>query len=165
VSGLSRPVPPASASDRRTAWLLVVGQLTLLALVVLLPPGHSWSLPLGITRGCQVGALAGLLVMAVAATALGRGLTATPLPNQHARLRTGGLYRYVRHPIYSGLLLFAVSRTLTSGNPWVATACALLVLLINVKARWEERLLAERFPEYPAYARHTARFIPGLVHH
>ncbi len=56
--------------------------------------------------------------MVVAATALGRGLTAAPLPNSHAELRTGGLYRFVRHPIYSGLLLFAVART-----PHLRAAC------------------------------------------
>jgi protein-S-isoprenylcysteine O-methyltransferase Ste14 len=166
VSGRpEQPLGTSSRRDRLTAWALVAGQFTLLGLVVLLPAGHTWSLPPAVALGCRVAAVAGLVVMVVAATALGRGLTAAPLPNQHARLRTGGLYRYVRHPIYSGLLLFALAQSLTSGSPWVGLSYVLLVLLIGVKARWEERHLAARFPDYPEYARRTPRFVPGLVRH
>jgi protein-S-isoprenylcysteine O-methyltransferase Ste14 len=160
MSAPDEPRDPPSAALRRTAWLLVLGQLALLALIVLLPGADDWTLPVGLARAGQVAVWVGLLLMVIAAVALGRGLTAAPLPNEHARLRTGGPYRYVRHPIYSGLLLFAVSRSLTSGNAWVAVACALLVVLLNVKARWEERHLTKRFPGYPAYARRTPRFVP-----
>ncbi len=152
----------ASVGDRRVAWSLVLLQFVLIGLVVLLPAGQSWSLPPALRRGLDALVLAGIVVMAVAATALGRGLTAAPLPNQHARLRTSGAYRFVRHPIYSGLMLLAVARAVASGNPWVAVACALLVLLLDVKARWEERHLVRRFPDYVTYARHTNRFVPRL---
>jgi protein-S-isoprenylcysteine O-methyltransferase Ste14 len=102
----------------------------------------------------------GIVLMVVAGTALGRGLTAAPLPNSHAALRSGGLHRVVRHPICTGLLLLAVALTLTSGSLWTLSACVALVALINVKARWEERHLARRFPGYPGYAARTPRFIP-----
>ena len=160
---MNRPENPRQQTfpkDRRTAWLLVIGQFTLLALIILLPGRASSNLPTGLAVVGSAAEVAGILVMVVAATALGRGLTAAPLPNEHAQLRTGGLYRYVRHPIYSGLLLFAIARTLAHGSVWVAAACVLLIALINVKARWEERHLAARFPAYPAYANHTPRFIP-----
>ncbi len=102
----------------------------------------------------------GLLVMVVAGLGLGRGLTAAPLPNEHAQLRTGGLYRFVRHPIYTGLLAFAAGEAARSGS-WVVAGCALaLVVLIGFKARWEEQRLAERFADYPAYAARTPRFVP-----
>jgi protein-S-isoprenylcysteine O-methyltransferase Ste14 len=149
-----------SAAVERTAWSLMLGQFVLLGLVVLLPRRVDWTLPLGLARVGQVVAWASLLLIVAAAVQLGRGLTAAPLPNDHAQLRTDGLYGQVRHPIYAGLLLFAIARTLTSGSAWAALACALLVVLINMKARWEERHLAERFPDYPAYARDTPRFIP-----
>lgn len=157
------PTHAPSAGERRTAWLLVLGQFVLLGLIVLLPGADTWTLPVAIARATQIAEGVGIIVMVVAATALGRGLTATPLPNSHAELRTGGLYRFVRHPIYTGLLLFSVARTLISGNVWTALACVTLVVLINAKARWEERHLAKRFPGYAAYAAHTSRFIPGLA--
>jgi protein-S-isoprenylcysteine O-methyltransferase Ste14 len=151
----------STATERRTAWLMVLGQFVLLGLIVGLPGARDWTLPLDVARGCIVASVIGVLVMVVAATALGRGLSAAPLPNEHTRLRTTGLYRYVRHPIYTGLLLFAIAFSVRSGSGWVAAACVLLVVLINVKARWEERHLKERFPDYVAYARRTARFIPS----
>lgn len=152
-----------SASERRTAWLLVLGQFVLLALIVLLPRGAVWTLPVAVARGAQVAAGVGIVLMLVAGTALGRGLTAAPLPNSRAELRTGGIYRFVRHPIYSGLLLLACALALTSGSLWTTAACMALITLINVKARWEERHLAARFPGYAAYAARTPRFIPGMA--
>jgi len=66
-------------------------------------------------QGClHIGTVVGLAVMVIGATGLGRGLTATPLPNAHAQLRTGGLYRYARHPIYSGLLPTVASITVAA---------------------------------------------------
>jgi protein-S-isoprenylcysteine O-methyltransferase Ste14 len=161
VTALPEPTHAPSAGDRRTAWLLVLGQFILLGLIVLLPGADTWTLPVAVTRAAQAVEGAGIVLMVAAATALGRGLTAAPLPNSHAELRTGGLYRFVRHPIYTGLLLFAAARTLTSGSVWTASACMALVVLINAKARWEERHLAKRFPGYAAYAARTSRFIPG----
>ncbi len=141
---------------------MVLGQFVLLALVVLLPSGTIWTVPAIVSRATQVAAVLAIAVMVVAATALRRGLTAAPLPNSHAELRTAGMYKFVRHPIYSGLLLLAVALTVNSGSLWTTAACVALVMLINVKARWEERHLAERFPDYTAYAARTPRFIPGL---
>lgn len=150
-----------SAQDRRVAWLLVAAQLLLIALVVLLPGRGAWPTPVALARASLLAEALGIVLMVVAATELGRGLTAVPLPNEHARLRTGGLYRYVRHPIYTGLLLFAVSRAAGSASWWAAAASLALVALITVKARWEERHLAVRFDGYADYCARTPRFIPG----
>jgi len=98
--------------------------------------------------------------MIIGATGLGRGLTATPLPNAHAQLRTGGLYRYARHPIYSGLLLTMASITVASGSGFRLLALGALVLLLTVKARWEETHLIQRFAGYADYAARTPRFVP-----
>jgi protein-S-isoprenylcysteine O-methyltransferase Ste14 len=82
------------------------------------------------------------------------------LPNAHAKLRTGGLYRYARHPIYSGLLLTMSSITVASGSGFRLLTLGALVLLLNVKARWEETRLAQRFEGYADYAAQTPRFVP-----
>jgi len=109
---------------------------------------------------CTVATVLGLAVMVIGATGLGRGLTATPLPNAHAQLRTGGLYRFARHPIYSGLLLTMASITVASGSGFRLLALAALVPLLTVKARWEEVRLSQRFEGYASYAARTPRFIP-----
>jgi protein-S-isoprenylcysteine O-methyltransferase Ste14 len=98
--------------------------------------------------------------MVLGATGLGRGLTATPLPNTHAQLRTGGLYRFVRHPIYSRLLLEMASITVTAGSGFRLLTLGTLTLLLTVKARWEETRLTQRFAGYFDYAARTRRFLP-----
>lgn len=150
---------PTSA-ERRTARLWVAGQAGLLALLVALPTGHRWPAPRWLQALCAAGAAAGVGVMVAGGTTLGRGLTAVPLPNRHAVLRTGGLYRHVRHPIYSGLLLSAGSVAVASGAGPRLAAFGGLVALLNGKARWEEQRLAEVFEDYPRYAAETPRFVP-----
>ena len=161
----SGPATSPLSADRRTAWLLVLGQFILLGMIVLLPGGDTWSLPVTLVHVTQGAAGGGVILMVVAAAGLGRGLTAAPLPNAHAELRTSGLYHLVRHPIYSGLLLFSLAVTFRSGRLWTVMAYTALVVLINVKARWEERHLVTRFPGYVDYAARTPRFIPRPTRH
>lgn len=157
-------VAAASSRGRREdviAWTFVAVQFLLIGLVVLLPRGDAWSLPAWFSLAATVGTWTGIGLMAFAAAALRRGLTAAPLPNAHARLRTSGLYRYVRHPIYTGLLLFTASQVVSSRSVPASAAGIGLLLLINVKARWEEQRLEDRFEEYSDYARATPRFVLG----
>jgi protein-S-isoprenylcysteine O-methyltransferase Ste14 len=150
------------STDVRTARLLVAGQFVLIGILVLLPGRRDWPVPAALKVACSIATVAGLAVMVIGATGLGRGLTATPLPNAHAQLRTGGLYRYARHPIYSGLLLTMASITVASGSVYRLLTLGVLVLLLTVKARWEETRLAQRFEGYTDYAARTPRFIPRL---
>jgi protein-S-isoprenylcysteine O-methyltransferase Ste14 len=99
---------------------------------------------------------AGVLIAGVAASGLGPALTPSPVPTPGAQLRRDGMFGRIRHPIYSGLLAFASGRVLTAGPGRVTPAVALLVLL-DVKARWEEQLLTERFAEYTEWHTCTAR--------
>jgi protein-S-isoprenylcysteine O-methyltransferase Ste14 len=150
----------AASGDVRTARLLVAGQFLLIGILVLLPNRHDWPVNTALTVACSAATVLGLAVMVIGATGLGRGLTATPLPNAHAQLRTGGLYRYARHPIYSGLMLMMASITVASGSVLRLLTLAALVLLLNGKARWEETRLAQRFEGYGDYAARTPRFVP-----
>ncbi|MEO6821321.1 MAG: isoprenylcysteine carboxylmethyltransferase family protein [Candidatus Nanopelagicales bacterium] len=150
----------ATHRDRTTAWLLVGGQMALLAVLARLPRGTSWSLPRAARGLAWVGQGAGVGLSAVAAAGLGPGLSASPLPNEQAELHTDGLYAYVRHPIYAGVLLAATSRTLASGNRVALLPLGLLGVLLHLKAGFEERHLAERFPGYADYASHTPRILP-----
>jgi Putative protein-S-isoprenylcysteine methyltransferase len=77
-------------------------------------------------------------------------------------LVTGALYARVRHPIYFGLLLASVGVVLDAG-PWPQFAILLLLyVLLNIKASYEEELLAKRYPDYKAYAQKTPRFFPRI---
>ena len=146
--------------DAVVARLLVAAQGVLIVLLVVVPGRGGWPVPAVLAVVSGAAAAVGLGIMVVAGTALGRGLTATPLPNAHAQLRTTGLYQFVRHPIYSGLLLAAAAFTLGTGSVTRFAVLLLLVVLLTLKARWEEVRLARRFDGYDAYAARTPRFVP-----
>jgi protein-S-isoprenylcysteine O-methyltransferase Ste14 len=80
---------------------------------------------------------------------------------QHELIRTGP-YRYVRHPIYTGLLL-AIAGTAAALGEWRdAIAFGLAFLAFIVKSRVEERWMGETFPEYESYRRATAALVPFI---
>ena len=149
-----------SRHEQRTARAFVTAQLLLILALLLPPSSWLWRVPLA-ARVVGLGSSGvGLAGMLVAASSLGKGLTASPLPNAAAQLRTGGLYAWVRHPIYTCLLVFAAGRVVGSSNPVRLAAFLALAVLLARKARWEERRLVERFPAYAQYAARTPRFVP-----
>ena len=144
--------------------LLVVGQFLLLALLVLSPTSNFLVAELAfIVPAISLTLMfLGAVILIIAFIGLGPALTAHPIPNKKARLQTGGLYKWVRHPIYLGLLLIALALTLTGGIfPQILYFIA-LYLLLNYKARFEEAQLSLRFSDYQAYAQKTGRFLPRL---
>jgi protein-S-isoprenylcysteine O-methyltransferase Ste14 len=145
-----------------TGWLLVAGQLMLLAAILLGPRGAAWPVPPEVRVLFTIVAIAGGAMIVWGARALGANITPHPAPVARAELRTGGPFRLVRHPIYSGILALAFGVAGASGGAFKLIAYGLLVLLLSVKARFEEKLLTERFPAYAEYARRTPRFVPTL---
>ena len=104
--------------------------------------------------------LAGLLLALVAGLRLGRNLTPFPRPRPGGALVTAGVYAFARHPIYGGALLLAIGWSVAQSSVATLAATALLWLLFEAKSRYEERALTEAYPEYPAYAAATRRFVP-----
>lgn len=106
--------------------------------------------------------LAGLLLAWRSVRALGANLTPGVEPLAHASLVTSGPYRYIRHPIYTAVILILTGYTLVLGNVLLGAAVFLGALVyFEGKARAEERWLRQRMPEYTDYARRVPRLIPG----
>jgi protein-S-isoprenylcysteine O-methyltransferase Ste14 len=113
-------------------------------------------------------------VAALAAAALLLGLWALtanrpgnfnirPQPRAGGRLVRHGPYRWIRHPMYTSLMLagLAAARLAGDGLTWLALGG--LVAVLFAKSGVEERALAARFPDYQDYRRRTRRFIPWLI--
>jgi len=86
----------------------------------------------------------------------------TPTPNSRAALVSSGIYAYIRHPIYTSVLLGSVGVALAHGNIAVMVIAAIMIVFFTFKAIYEESLLRVAYPEYGAYMTHTGRFLPFL---
>lgn len=145
-------------------WALVGLQVALLGTLVLLGGGDAWPTPSWLRTASTVAVVIGLIAVATAATGLGRLVTPTPVPKADGVLVTDGLYRFVRHPIYTGVLVIVAGLVVPSGS-WVTLGVgALTVGFFYAKSTWEEQRLAERYVDYDDYRSRTPRFFPGLPH-
>jgi protein-S-isoprenylcysteine O-methyltransferase Ste14 len=88
----------------------------------------------------------------------------TPMSQKdEPELVTSGLYRLVRHPIYSGILV-AGAGTAVALSWWWLVAVALAGIYFIYSATVEERHLTEQFPDtYPAYKRSTKMLVPFIL--
>jgi protein-S-isoprenylcysteine O-methyltransferase Ste14 len=86
-----------------------------------------------------------------------------PTPHQYGQLVDHGPYRWIRHPMYTAVLLFGAALATVAASPvaWLLW-CLLLAVLLS-KALLEERWMAQRHPAYVAYRARTRRFVPYLL--
>ena len=89
-------------------------------------------------------------------------LSPFPHPVSGAPLIESGAYRFIRHPIYSGLVLGAIGWGVATSSILALAAAGVLFLLFAGKSRREEAWLAAVHPAYGAYQRRTKRLIPWL---
>lgn len=74
-----------------------------------------------------------------------------------------GLYRYIRHPMYAGALLYFLGAPLVMGSLWGLVGSALLTAGLAVRTLGEEQVLKANLPGYADYMQKTPwRIIPGV---
>ncbi|MEX0828976.1 MAG: isoprenylcysteine carboxylmethyltransferase family protein [Nitrospirales bacterium] len=148
---------PEDAPHSRLSLVLVATQFLLIALMMVagpLLPTH-WSLQGMMVLGGVIGLWAFL--------AMGfRNLRAFPEIPQHGWLVVHGPYRWVRHPMYTSLLVIALAWLIDQPLPFRVVLWVGLVVTLWVKLRYEERLLLARFHSYEEYRRQTKRLVPFL---
>ena len=91
---------------------------------------------------------------------LGRNWSPRPSVKEEHELVTNGPYEYVRHPIYTGMLLAAFGTALTGS--WFAIGVFIVAsALFLSRIPREEKIMLNLFPNaYPAYQAETKRLIP-----
>lgn len=147
--------------QRAIAWGFVAIQALLLLGLVVAPRSTQWPVTQTVQVVGWIAIVSGVALGLWAARYLGRGLTPSPLPNGAVDLVTVGPYRYVRHPMYTAVMVLSAGVAVRSGS-WVVVGIAVaLVGLFSVKSRWEERRLTTSFPAYAAYRERVPRFVPA----
>lgn len=125
-------------------------------------------------RLCAAEARSSPLVLGLLAASAGVGLWALsanrpgnfnirPTPRAGGELITEGPYRWIRHPMYTAVLLAGLAAAAGCGTPLDGGLWAALLVVLLVKSRMEERALQVRFPAYQSYKAHTRRFVPWLL--
>ena len=79
------------------------------------------------------------------------------------RVVSSGPYAFVRHPMYTGAIVFFVGASLLLGSWWGVAMAPLFAVLLAVRIGIEERALIAGLPGYADYARRVRyRLVPGL---
>ena len=95
---------------------------------------------------------------------LGTNWSVTLEVREQHRLITQGVYRRIRHPMSSALLLYSVGQTLVIPN-WVVGPSNLIAfaVLFALRVHAEEKMMCDEFgDEYTAYTARTKRLVPGI---
>lgn len=85
-----------------------------------------------------------------------------PTPHPQGRLVLAGPYRWVRHPMYTAVLLGGMACAVAGRGLAGWLALGLLATVLFGKSVLEERWMLGQHPGYDVYRSGTARFVPGL---
>jgi protein-S-isoprenylcysteine O-methyltransferase Ste14 len=103
----------------------------------------------------------GLIFAVWARIALGANWSGTVTIKTGHNLIRRGPYRWIRHPIYTGILGSMIGTVMLQGEVRAFLGFALMLLALYRKARREERFLSEEFGEgFAEHAKHTGMFLP-----
>lgn len=87
-----------------------------------------------------------------------------PRPVDDAHLVSSGPYRFVRHPMYSGIVLFTLGVGLAYANPAVLLASFTFLVFFMAKTGREEDMLVEAVPGYRTYRSEVSwRLVPFIM--
>lgn len=141
----------------RKGRVLVAVQFAALA-VILFWPGKTVS---------DTQALIGTLIEIVGGVLLILGfmhlkdsLKITPEPKENAQFVNTGIYKYIRHPIYSGLIFFGAGQVVSKWTLTILIAFIVLVADLVAKYRYEDSLLIKVYPGADEYQRKVGALLP-----
>jgi protein-S-isoprenylcysteine O-methyltransferase Ste14 len=148
---------PKRGSDMRAAVVFIAFSGTFSVLVAGFLPGGTRRE--GLVLVADIIVTAGLAYSLWGLAYLRRSFSIIP---EARRLVTGGPYSLSRHPVYLGEVVAAVGVNLATAGWLGALAIVYFVTAELLRIRFEERVLAQAFPdEYPAYAQRVPRYFPN----
>lgn len=156
------PAPGAFRLPPAAAWALVAAQFLFLMLLGFMPWGSLWPRDIAIIVIGLVLVALGVGIALAAGAALGRTLTPSPIPKADGQLVTGGVYAFVRHPIYSGLLVLGLGLVAIGASMLHLLAWVALLSILMAKARFEDLMLLGQYSGYREYAARVGRLVPGI---
>lgn len=143
-------------------------QLMLFAFITL-GPRQLPGLPLWPKRLMMLSLPFGILLATIGSTFiilgllyLGKNLSPFPHPKTGAQLVEHGVYKLVRHPIYSGLIIGTLGWALSQGSTLMLLYAFILFGFFELKTKREEAQLEQLFEHYKAYRKRVRKLIPFI---
>lgn len=143
------------------SWSFVAVQVVILVLLVFFNPNVGPQ----VTRFMIFGTFLewiGWVGILLSAYTIRKSLTAQPLPKSTGTLSTYGLYKYVRHPMYTSVMILCLGIAVVSGSVIKYALVGCLAILFHFKSVYEEKFLKQKYPDYESYAKITPKFIPFI---
>ena len=124
----------------------------------------NWSLKLGlaIQKTGLLLAIFGATIIILALLQLNKNLSPFPTPKKNTALLQNGLFKYIRHPIYTGIILFFTGYSVYQNSFYKLAISMLLLVLFYFKSNYEEQRLEQNFPDYKLYKSKTGKFFPWI---
>lgn len=114
-----------------------------------------------LASGLLAGAAVALAVWTLAHNRMGN-FNIHPEPKSSGELITSGPYRWIRHPMYTTVLMGAAALAWMPGTALAWLVWAALVVVLFVKLTMEESWLRKHYSSYEAYERVSKRLLPWI---
>ena len=127
-----------------------------------IPLGYFSLIPAWATYVGLAVAILGGIIVTLSLIQLNKNLTVFPTPLDDAQLVTSGLYAWVRHPIYSGILILVFGYSIFAESWYKLAISMALLILFCFKTSYEEKRLTKKYSNYEEYKKTHGRFLPKL---
>jgi protein-S-isoprenylcysteine O-methyltransferase Ste14 len=105
----------------------------------------------------------GFTILLVAQVTLRRYYSSTLVIREDHQLITHGIYRFIRHPIYLGNIMFFIGVPVYVSSLYGLLIMSALIPIFLNRIRIEERMLTEEFGDaYRTYKEATSKLIPFI---
>lgn len=143
---------------KRLDFIYVTIQFVLLTIFFIPLIQHSFQSFLIIKYLGAFVSFSGFAIILIAILQLNKNLTPFPTPKENGELISTGLYKYIRHPIYTGIFLASLGIAFYTSSYWQLAIAIILLILFYFKSTYEESLLIQKYKDYEAYIKRTRRF-------
>jgi len=153
-------------SESGVGWVVAQGVIFAFFLVAVVFGSSIEDTP-GLIFAQIVGLVVGVLGTAISVWALSAHrwrVSPLPKPMNGAQLIDSGPYRYVRHPMYTGIVVFTLGVGLAYANPVALLSSVTFLVFFMAKSGREEEMLVEELTDYRKYrSRVPWRIIPFVM--
>ena len=141
---------------------LVFAQIVLIGLYIMEVQWIELSLPYWLRYLALIDVAFGVIILLAGLLKLGNNLTPLPRPKRDGELVTGGIFAYIRHPIYAGIIFIMAGGSLYFSSTWKMLMATFIWLVFYYKSKLEESYLTEKFDDYESYKESSGRFFPKI---